>query len=191
MLLKKPPLYFIIAILTTLVVLGFMGVYSFFQYSVQKKELIRSLKEDSRVTILSLQKNLSHFIESYAVNDYEVLLKNEMQHKHFSAIIVEDFNMAKIMGRETYITGQIRNNEANIEHYNGKNKNKISLNECYYYESVKIRSSLDKEIGLVSICSHDFIIKQKLRVLLIERVIISIFFSFFFLNSIINLVIIG
>ncbi|MEA3369921.1 MAG: EAL domain-containing protein [Campylobacterota bacterium] len=176
MFLKKPRLYFIIAILTTLVVMGFMGVYSYFQYSVQKKELVISLKEDSKVTLLSLQKNLSHFIESYAVNDYEVLLRNEMQHQHFSAIIVEDFNMAKITGKETYTTGQIRNNDTTIEQY--KN-NHISLDECYYYESAKIISSMDEEIGLVSICSSDLVIQQNLLTLVKDSVIVSLFFSFF------------
>ena len=157
-----------------------MGTHSFFQYNLQKKELLKTLKEDSHVTILSLQKNLAHFIEAYALNDYEVLLENEMQHQHFSAIIVEDFNMAKIMGKKTYTTGRVRSDDGSYEDYN-LDKHSGLVGECYYYESAEILSKSDQKIALVSICSNDFIMKQSLQKLLINNALVGLVFSFLLL----------
>ena len=58
-----------------------MGMFSVYQYINTKQLLISEMQLKSLNTSNSLQKNLSHFIESYAVNEYEILLENEMYHK--------------------------------------------------------------------------------------------------------------
>lgn len=83
-------LYQLIAFFTTLVIVMSMGIYSYYIYIEREKNLMYSMKQEAQTTLQSLEKNIAYLIEAYAVNEYELLIKNEMYNKNFSSIIIED-----------------------------------------------------------------------------------------------------
>jgi len=174
----KKPLYRIIAFFTTLVIVLSMGVYSYYVYMQREGTLVESMKQDSQNTLQSLQKNLSYLIEAYAVNEYELLVENEMHHKNFSFIAIDDYNMAQILNEAAYVTGKIISPNGDLIDYDAKNgEHKALLESCYYLQSRDIFSTSDKKIGSISICSTDKIMKEELRGLLMQNIFVSLIFS--------------
>lgn len=175
---SKKKLYQLIAFFTTLVIIVTMGIYSYYIYVEREKSLFNSMNQDSQTTLQSLQKNIGHLIEAYAVNEYDLLIENEMHRDNFSSIIIEDYNMAEILNKTTYVTGKIKSTNGIVQNYNPKdsNHNKL-LDTCHYLQSSDIFSSSDKKIGFISICSTDKIINKELNTLLFQNIFVSIIFS--------------
>jgi len=178
MIYKKPRLYLIISIVMTAVVLLFMGIYSWFLYQEKQRSLQEDLKNDSHITLSSLKRDLLYFIEAYAVNDYELLIQNDMQHRNFTAIIVEDYKMAEVLGEQQFLTGSIRHEDGKIKALDPNSKKDLALlSECYYKQSTVIYTSPTQKIAKVTICSTDRYIQKELNTLLKQNVFISLLLS--------------
>lgn len=110
------------------------------------------MKYDSNFIGTLLQKNISDLIASYSVNEYDKLIFNTIQHRDTFAIIVEDYNMGKILGRESYISGKIRDADRNVIDYDFENaeQNK-QLEESYYSDKYNIASSSGEILGSINI----------------------------------------
>ena len=110
------------------------------------------MKQSSRETIVSLEKNVANLIASYSVNEYENLLHNELGRQDDFAIVIEDYNMAKILGGEIFVSGKIRDANWNIVDYNPDNKeHKKQVEECYYSDKHDITSDSGEKLGAISI----------------------------------------
>jgi signal transduction histidine kinase len=197
---NKNSLYFTLGIIIITTVVIIMSINSSISYTKMKSEIINNIKQSSRITILSLKSNISNLLASYSINEYNKLISNEMERKDILAIIVNDYNMAKIMGKESYITGKIKDINYNITNYNSQNKehNKI-LQNSYLKNTYNILWE-EKKLGTISIYISDKIMNQELDRIIFENLrntliisfllIVVLFFSirFFLLKPISNII---
>ena len=110
------------------------------------------MKQSSRATIVSLEKNIANSIASYSVNEYETLIHNELVRRDSFAIVIDDYNMSKILGGEVFISGKIRDANWNITDFDAENKeHKKQIEECYYSDKYDITSASGEKLGTISI----------------------------------------
>jgi len=169
---KKRSLYLTVGIIIILTVAIIMSVHSAYTYIATKSKIIEEMKYSSMLTVSSLQKNLTRLIESYSVNEYDLLLFNEMEPRDTFAIIVEDDNMGNILGRESYISGKIRDKTGKVVDYDVKNnQHNQRLKECYYSNKYPITSSSGDKLGAISIYISDEAMNAQLNQIIAEAFI--------------------
>ncbi|WP_404317056.1 PAS domain S-box protein [Malaciobacter canalis] len=172
-------LYVTFAISIFIIVTIFMSISATFSYVSTKNSIIENMKESSENTINTLKNNLTNLISSYAVNEYTNLLYNEIKNKDISAIVVRDYNMGKIVGKEAYIIGKIRI-DGNIVDFNAKNKSHVSsLKTCYYKKEFKIKSMIKKDLGHITLCVSDEKMKEELHAIIYKTINNTILISLF------------
>lgn len=176
---KSYPLYLILSMLIFLTVTVIITINSTYTYINTKERIIDEMKNSSKSTIISLKDNISHLIESYSINEYSKIIINELKNKDIFAIIVEDYNMAKIVGKEKYITGKIKYSKNEIIDYdNTNNTQQIELKNSFYSKSYDILNSLDEKIGKISIYISDNKINKELNKIVKETLINTLLISF-------------
>lgn len=138
-------------IIVSTVIIG-ISLHSTYTYIVTKNKMVEEMKQSSNLTIASLKKNVTNLIEAYAVNEYDKLVFNEMEPRDIFAIVVEDYNMGKILGKESYVSGKIRDKEGNIVDYDVNSpEQREQLKTCYYSHTYDIRASSGTKVGTISI----------------------------------------
>lgn len=67
---------------------------------------------------------------------------------HFS-IVVEDYNMGNILGKESYVSGKIQGQDGKIINFNPESSEQASrLNQVFYSDKGDIISALGKNLAL-------------------------------------------
>ena len=150
-----------------------MFILSYINYESGKEKLQNEIRYNSKTSIVQLQKTLVHFIESYQINEYEKIIENEMGHKSIMAIVLEDFNMGKVLGENTYIVGKIRDKNWKIINLD-PNKTTISdiKNSSALIQKKDIINDNGVKIGIITIYSSDKFVKDELFTM-IKRNMIS------------------
>ena len=150
-------------IIVSTVIIG-ISLHSTYTYIVTKNKIVEEMKQSSNLTIASLKKNVTNLIEAYAVNEYDKLVFNEMEPRDIFAIVVEDYNMGKILGKESYVSGKIRDKEGNIVDYDVNNpEQREQLKTCYYSHTYDIRVSSGTKVGTISIFISSQSMDEKLN----------------------------
>lgn len=168
----KQSLYITLGIIIVLTVMISMSIHSTYQYVQMKNQMILEMKTSSDMTVSSLKKNIANLIEAYAVHEYGNLVTNGMEAKDTFAIIVEDFNMGEILGRASYISGKIRQNNGNMVDFDPKNTQQLQqLKECYYSKKYEIISSSGEKLGAVSIYISDQAMNEELNRIVMKALI--------------------
>ena len=159
-------------------VLLVMGVKSYLFYKDTESRIVENLKVESEISLVSLQNNLGHLIESYAVNEYEKLIANEMVKKNVVGILVEDFNMGSLLNGATYKTGSIRDSQSQITSVDDNQQlaEKVFSN-CFYLDKAEIYSKQGVKIGTVAICNTDQFIQKELDSLVINSLLEALLLS--------------
>ena len=175
---KKQSLYsklVIIIIFTVTITMSFQATYN---YINTKNKIIKEMKEDSRTTILSLKNNISNLLASYAINEYDNLILNEIKSKNIFAIVIEDYNMGKLLGEDSYISGKIKVNEFKIMDYDESNDtHKSQLKDSFYTDSFNITNTKKEKIGTLSIYISDKTMNKELNKIIQESLINTFFIS--------------
>ncbi len=181
---KKFSLYLALSIIIFTVVIIIMSLNSAYTYINTKDEIIKNMKNDSEITILSLNDNIKNMIVSYSVNEYNNLILHEINRRDIFAIIINDYNMGKIIGEKTFISGKIKISNTKIINYDINNKEQNqALENCFYSNTYNIKSSIGKELGSISIYISDKSMNKELNNIIISNIqnsiIISISLIFF------------
>lgn len=152
-----------------------MLVQSILNYNSTKNKLSNEIIYNTNISVNQLKKVLVHYIESYEINEYENVIESEMGYKDIYAIVVEDFKMGKILGKETYVIGKTRDENWNVIEYDSK---KTSLNKYTFY-SVKndIVNNDGIKIGTISIYSTDKFTKQELQTIITRNILLTFLIS--------------
>ena len=160
---KKQNLFITLVLPIFLTIAVIMSFYSFYNYSQMKTSLYKQIKTDSSFTLKQLEKVLPYFIESYSINEYENLLKDKMENKNILAIIVKDYNLGKVSGKDYLFRGKIRDNNFNVIEYdlNNKKHNEI-LMKNYLKQSSDIFGTSNEKIAEVFIYNTDYLTKKDL-----------------------------
>ena len=146
-----------------------IGVKATLFYKDTEVRIVADLKAESAISLLALQKNLSHFMSSYAVNEYEKLIVSAMEERHFIGILVEDFNMGNLLNKTAYQTGSLRNSEWQVVSVDENPAlAKTIFSQCFYKDQTEIYSDKGAQLGVISICSTDKFIKKELEALVVK-----------------------
>ncbi len=177
-------LYLLLGISITFIVISIITIHSAYMYVDSKAQIIENMHKSSEESIIYLEKNIANLIEAYAVSEYENLIITEMERRDSFVIVVEDFNMGKILGKPSYISGKIRDKNGNIVDFDPESSDhKKALKECYYIEDIDIISTQEnKLIGSIKICTSDELINEELnrtiKDTLIDAVVITLVLLF-------------
>ncbi|UTJ06502.1 PAS domain-containing sensor histidine kinase [Arcobacter roscoffensis] len=179
----KLSLYFALAITIISTVVLTMSINSTYSYMSTKDKIIHNMKNDSKTTILSIKDNIKNLISAYAINEYNNLIYNELSRKDIFAIIINDYNMGKILGEEFLSSGKIKQNGKIIDYDPTNLKHNQELQGAFYSDTYKIVSSFGTEIGTISIYITDEKMNKELKEIIIENIkntfILSLFLILF------------
>ena len=184
---QKKSIYLILSFIIVTTVIVVMSFNFLYTYNTTKEKIITNIKANSKTTILSLKENITGMMDSYLINEYTKIVLNEMDRSDILAIVIHDYNMGKIMGKESYISGKIRNDESIIKDYSASNeKQNKDLENSFYKENYDIVSK-NQVIGKISIYFSDkemneeltSIIKENLRNTLIISVLLILVLFYF------------
>ncbi|MEJ1296169.1 MAG: hypothetical protein RPU63_01610 [Candidatus Sedimenticola sp. (ex Thyasira tokunagai)] len=182
--LRKSSLYFTLVGVIVATVVIVMAVNAAYNYKTTRDELVADMTRKSDISIASLQNNIAGLIESYAVNEYAKLVLTEIEQRSHFAIIVEDYNMGKILGTGSYVSGKTRDNDGRITDYDPENiKQAHKLEECYYSDKSKILSSSGDQLGSITIYITDQAMRTELNEIIINNLINTIAFSLLLIVS--------
>ena len=181
---KKQPLYVTLGIIIISTIIIIMSVLSTSTYIETKQKIIQDIKYSSKITIISLKKNVANYIEAYAVNEYENLVLNEMGQKSIFAIVVEDYNMGKILGTGSFISGKIRDTNWDIIDFDPNNKEQIKqLKKSYYYDKQNILTTSGVKLGTIAIYSSDRFMSMELNNIIIRTLLKTVAISILLILS--------
>jgi signal transduction histidine kinase len=152
-----------------------MSIYFVYHYHVTKDKLYNSINHSININVSQLDNILSYYIDSYSVNEYENLITNQMQDKNIIAIILKDYNMAKIMGDDEFITGKVRDENWRVISYDiNNNSHKTLIDQSYMSIKKDILDSSDQKLGTIELYTTDKFVNLELDAF-IKQSIIEVF----------------
>jgi PAS domain S-box-containing protein len=155
-----------------------MSIFATYRYIDTKERIIKDMKNISYLTIDSLKNSVQTYIEAYSPSEYEKLILNQMSNKNILAIVVEDYNMGKILAQEAYISGKIVDLKRNVVDYDSKNKKHLELvTKSFYQIEQPILDSNHNKLGKITLYLSDYYMKLELENVIIGNVISSIAIS--------------
>lgn len=166
-----------VIIVTTVIVI--MSLHSTYTYLNKKEKILQEIRSVAQESLRSLEKSVAGFVASYAVNEYQKLISTEMERKKHFAIIVEDYNMGKVMGQQSYVTGKIRGQDAIVVDYDLKDLNQQArLQACCYLDQKEITAKEGESLGQISVYISyeqvDDVLNETIVSTLLNAVVISL-----------------
>jgi transcriptional regulator with PAS, ATPase and Fis domain len=159
----KQSLFLILGVIIVLTVMFSMTTYATHSYITTKNRLVQEMKKNSQNTIVSLKSSLSYLIASYAVQEYNNLIANEILHRNILAIVVEDYNFGAILGKEAQISGKIKDEKGQLIDYDSNNTlHQTLLKNCFYTQKYPIEYD-NKIIGEIGIYISDNQMQKELK----------------------------
>lgn len=156
----------LLAAVSVMLVVPAHGVYSFF---TQKKEIVAEQQEQVESSLVSLSANVVPLLQAYAVSDYQGLVQTEMGLRNYVAILIEDFNMAQVLGRPEYVTGMIRTPDGEVMAYRGANP--VQRQRLTAADVTRHTWPLQSEgvtVGRLSIYTTDALVRQKQKEIFLD-----------------------
>ena len=174
----RPSLYVTLGIIIISTVIVAMSIDSTYTYINAKEKIVNEMQQNTRESVVALQKNIAGMIASFAIAEYDKFIQHEMEVKDIYAIIVNDYKMGKIFGTDSYISGRIRNKEWEIIEFDPENKAQIKrLNECAYSETHPVNDIDGTQIGHIQICNSDKLIVEQLNQIIFNTIYNTIVIS--------------
>ncbi len=170
---QKKSLYLILSAIIVLTVVLIISIHSVFSYINTKNSIIDNIKKESNNISIQLKKNISNLIESYSIHEYEKLLHNQMySNEILFALIVKDYNMGKLQGKEYTVSGKIRDVNGNILEFDDENKtHKDLISKIYYEKSFDITNQKEEKIGSITIYISDKMLNKELEEIVFDYII--------------------
>ncbi|MEW7987077.1 MAG: EAL domain-containing protein [Candidatus Thiodiazotropha sp.] len=180
----KHPIYITLGIIIISAVTIITALQSTYSYLSTKQRVEREMRESVKRSINSLNKNIATYLSSYAVNEYDKLVTNELERRNIFAIIVEDYNMGAIMGRKAYVSGKIRDsNWQATEFVPDSAEHQRKLEESYYSFGQSIVGPNGNELGTINIYVSDHELRKELRDIVIGHLVGTVAISLLLIVS--------
>ena len=172
---QKKSLYLILSTIIVLTVVFIISIHSTISYINTKNSMINNIKKQSNNMSLELKENIENLIESYSINEYEKLLYNQMySNEILFALIVKDYNMGKLQGKEYAVSGKIRDDNWNVLDFDDENKtHKELISKIFYVKSFDITNQREEKIGSITIYISDKTLNKELEKIVFNYIIIS------------------
>jgi PAS domain S-box-containing protein len=168
---SKWTIYITIGAIILVAVVLTMSFHSYHVYTTTKRDIDGEINKRARQSILLLEQNLDDFILSYAVNEYDKLVANELVRVQGFAIIVSDYNMGKVVGDSAYKSGKIQHPQNGVIDYDPESaSHELLLSECYYSDRGVITGPDGEAIGAIDLYISDNEIQTKLREIMLAGI---------------------
>jgi PAS domain S-box-containing protein len=169
---QKWSIYSTVGLIIVVVISSTVGLHTWVAFKQIQHKVDARIKVRAERSIDLLKRNVSDLISSFSVGEYERLLTIEMDRENIFAIVIEDRKMGEVMGRGSYLTGQIRNpdgipvpyKETNLDHV-------VWLKTCYHTLSHDVTDVLGRRIGSITVCISDREIREELDDMLLFGII--------------------
>ncbi|MDP2143747.1 MAG: EAL domain-containing protein [Gallionella sp.] len=149
-------LYATLGIIVVSAVLAILSANAAYLYVTTKVSMIEQMKSDSSLSIKTLRDNIAGLIASYAVNEYEKLVLHEMERHDYQAIIVEDYNLGKILGGGASSSGKIRNDNGLIVDFDAQNPDqRKSIDRSFHADKYDVIDDSGQKIAVINIYMSD------------------------------------
>ncbi len=182
---QKKSLYLILTTIIVLTVILIVSIHSTFSYINTKNSVIDNIKKQSNNMSLELKNNITNLIESYSINEYEKLLYNQMySNEILFALIVKDYNMGKLQGKEYEVSGKIRDDNWNILDFDDANKkHKELISKIFYVKNFDVTNQREEKIGSITIYISDKTLNKELEKIVFNYIIEAITISLLLIFS--------
>jgi PAS domain S-box-containing protein len=181
-------LYTHLGLIVITVVASVMFLLITLYYFDTKEKLQEHLKTDSNIILSRVQNSISYLVESYMVNEYDKLIVNEMKKEDIFAMVVYNEHMAKMLGRDSFYSGKVRNGEWKLEDYDPiKHDAYIKQNTLYEFQML-LYDTNGAKIGKVKLYMSGKLIEKELNELISQSIVnttmVSLFLMLFLFLSI-------
>ena len=182
---QKKSLYLILSTIIVLTVVFIISIHSTISYINTKNSMINNIKKQSNNMSLELKENIANLIESYSINEYEKLLYNQMySNEILFALIVKDYNMGKLQGKEYAVSGKIRDDNWNVLDFDDENKtHKELISKIFYVKNFDITNQREEKIGSITIYISDKTLNKELEKIVFKYIIEAITISLLLIFS--------
>ncbi|EQB40115.1 hypothetical protein M947_03575 [Sulfurimonas hongkongensis] len=169
---QKSIFYTLFLAITFTIIIAVLIVSKIF-YDQTKELIIKDIKSDVKTSLSLLKNSIYPFMDSYSVHEYENLIANELNRKYTLAIVVEDYNMAKILNSK-YLVGKINNNQK-IEDYDQNNEtHQEMINNSYLNIKDDIYNQNGLKLGNIAIYASYDLVEEKLENIITLSIIITL-----------------
>ncbi|SBS30644.1 Cyclic di-GMP phosphodiesterase Gmr [Marinomonas aquimarina] len=183
---KKKSLFTVVSSAIMLLVSLVFIANSFYFYKIQKEQLELEIIGQAEESAGRLSQTLASFMESYQINEYQKLVQSEIltpNHYALSAILVEDFNMAEIVGEEHFVTGRIIDAAGNSRPYSSTQpEDQALLENAYHSKATEIRSSNGELIGRLFVYVGARTLERSIEALVVNTAVITVALLFLLLT---------
>ena len=175
---QKKSIYVTLAIVVIFTVATILGLHANYSYLSLKDETINEMNKNSKKSLLSLEKNIKGYVESYAINEYEKLIRTELELRNFFAIVVKDYYMGRILGKDKYVSGSILNSEGGVVDYDPADEShQQQLKNCFHSDEIDVTKSSGELLGHITICTSDAFLNKELDKIIRKTMIDALFIS--------------
>lgn len=166
-------IFYTLFIAITFTVVFAVTMVSKILYDQAKHHLVKDIKSDVKTSLSLLKNSIYPFMDSYSVQEYENLIENELNRKYTLAIVVEDYNMAKILDSK-YLVGKIHNNDT-IEDYDEDNtEHQEKIENSYLYLQDDIYNQNGLKLGSIAIYASENLVKEKLESIINITILVTL-----------------
>ncbi len=167
---RRRSLYSLLGSLIAAVVLGVLGAHAFYVYLTQQGQMIAEMRQESALSIATLEKNIIGLIESYAINEYDNLVATEIELHDQLAVVVQDYRMGEVLGQPAYVSGKIRDPAGRIVDFDPASPDHRQwLERAFFVETSTLNSPSGGEVGAVTVYLADDAIQRELRGLMLRN----------------------
>lgn len=167
----KLSIYAMLASMIVLSVFAVLGTHAYIAFKQSKEGLTLQIRQNADKKLSILKESIAGYMESYAVNEYEKLVSAEFEYGSALAIVVEDYNMGRILGTSAYKSGKIRLPNGRIDDFAPDNQRHLKLlKDVFYLSSTEIRGAHNEKLGYLEIYVDDALIKAEF-----ERIMLHAF----------------
>ncbi len=173
----------LLVIMVIITVVMAIAIYTVFTYNNTKEKRFTEIKEHSQLIIDVTHQVIGQLIASYNVNEYEHVLIGEMGRNDILAIVINDNNMGKILGQETFVNGKIRNNEWEVIDFDSQSEFQKELlkESCYVVKSDIVYNG--NFLGTVEVYGSDRFMTVELNTIIQLSIMNGIILSFFLITT--------
>jgi len=158
-------------------------IYTAFIYNNTKKKRFAEIKENSQLILDVTHQVIGRLIASYHVNEYEQILIGEMGRDDILAIVINDNNMGKILGQDTFVNGKIRNDEWEIIDFDSQNgiQKELLKTSCHAVKNDIVYNG--NLLGTVEVYGADRFMNIELNEIIQQSVINGMIISLFLITT--------
>ncbi|MDM8555942.1 ATP-binding protein [Desulfococcaceae bacterium HSG7] len=172
-------------LITTVIMTVVMAItiYTTFVYNNTKEKMFAEIKEHSELITDSIHQVVGQFIASYNVHEYEQILIGQMRHNDILAIVINDNNMGKILGQDTFVNGKIRNDEWEVIDFDSQSgvQKELLKRNCYVVKNDIVYNG--NLLGTLEVYAADRFMNIELNAIIQRSVINGIIISLFLISA--------